>query len=375
MRTGGGCRLRAYTRNANSLLRECTRKKIGIENLKRYKDYIEFNIKSNDYVAVIAILNAFSIDFQRVSYYGGARTIDIIKRRAFMIVGLMLGLAIVFFASQFVYKVEIDGDNRYNGVIERLLIDSGINGVVYKGKLDTNALELKIVECIPEVTNATVYINGAVLKVNTVTNETPSVPIGANARVLSAYQAIVTRIYVSSGTANVLVGDSVKKGDTLIEGHINTNKEDYQEPSDAKYVPVEAKGEVFGKVYYHKRLILSDSAVISEFTGNTETRRDLYIGNMRIGNAHKKPFENYSSNVSYASIGFILPIKVVTTVYRETTERIVTRDEYREWLLEKANDELLSQMPMDAVISDKEIIEIGDTIDIYYEAEHRIDMR
>lgn len=375
MRTGGGCRLRVYTRNANSLLRECTRKKIGIENLKRYKDYIEFNIKSNDYVAVIAILNAFSIDFQRVSYYGGARTIDIIKRRAFMIVGIMLGLAIVFFASQFVYKVEIDGDNRYNGVIERLLIDSGISGVVYKGKLDTNALELKIVECIPEVTNATVYINGAVLKVNTVTNETPSVPIGANARVLSAYQAIVTRIYVSSGTANVLVGDSVKKGDTLIEGHINTNKEDYQEPSDAKYVPVEAKGEVFGKVYYHKRLILSDSAVISEYTGKTETRRDLYIGNMRIGKAHKKPFENYSSNVSYASIGFILPIKVVTTVYRETTERIVTRDEYREWLLEKANDELLSQMPMDAVISDKEIIEIGDTIDIYYEAEHRIDMR
>lgn len=375
MRTGGGCRLRAYTRNANSLLRECTRKKIGIENLKRYKDYIEFNIKSNDYVAVIAILNAFSIDFQRVSYYGEARTIDIIKRRAFMIVGLMLGLALVFFASQFVYKVEIDGDNRYNGVIERLLIDSGISGVVYKGKLDTNALELKIVECIPEVTNATVYINGAVLKVNTVTNETPSVPIGANARVLSAYQAIVTRIYVSSGTANVSVGDSVKKGDTLIEGHINTNKEDYQEPSDAKYVPVEAKGEVFGKVYYHKRLILSDSAVISEYTGNTETRRDLYIGNMRIGKAHKKPFENYSSNVSYGTIGVILPIKVVTTVYRETTERIVTRDEYREWLLEKANDELLSQMPMDAVISDKEIIEIGDTIDIYYEAEHRIDMR
>lgn len=375
MRTGGGCRLRAYIRNANSLLRECTRKKIGIENLKRYKDYIEFNIKSNDYVAVTAILNAFSIDFQRVSYYGGARTIDIIKRRAFMIVGLMLGLAIVFFASQFVYKVEIDGDNRYNGVIERLLIDSGISGVVYKGKLDTNALELKIVECIPEVTNATVYINGAVLKVNTVTNETPSVPIGANARVLSAYQAIVTRIYVSSGTANVSVGDSVKKGDTLIEGHINTNKEDYQEPSDAKYVPVEAKGEVFGKVYYHKRLILSDSAVISEYTGKTETRRDLYIGNMRIGKAHKKPFENYSSNVSYETIGFILPIKVVTTVYRETTERIVTREEYREWLLEKANDELLSQMPMDAVISDKEIIEIGDTIDIYYEAEHRIDMR
>lgn len=375
MRTGGGCRLRAYIRNANSLLRECTRKKIGIENLKRYKDYIEFNIKSNDYVTVAAILNAFSIDFQRVSYYGGARTIDIIKRRAFMIVGLMLGLAIVFFASQFVYKVEIDGDNRYNGVIERLLIDSGISGVVYKGKLDTNALELKIVECIPEVTNATVYINGAVLKVNTVTNETPSVPIGANARVLSAYQAIVTRIYVSSGTANVSVGDSVKKGDTLIEGHINTNKEDYQEPSDAKYVPVEAKGEVFGKVYYHKRLILSDSAVISEYTGKTETRRDLYIGNMRIGKAHKKPFEIYSSNVSYETIGFILPIKVVTTVYRETTERIVTREEYREWLLEKANDELLSQMPMDAVISDKEIIEIGDTIDIYYEAEHRIDVR
>lgn len=375
MRTGGGCRLRAYTRNANSLLKECTRKKIGIENLKRYKDYIEFNIKSNDYVAVTTILNAFNIDFQRVSYYGGARTIDIIKRRAFMIVGLMLGLAIVFFASQFVYKVEIDGDNRYNGVIERLLIDSGISGVVYKGKLDTNALELKIVECIPEVTNATVYINGAVLKVNTVTNETPSVPIGANARVLSAYQAIVTRIYVSSGTANVSVGDSVKKGDTLIEGHINTNKEDYQEPSDAKYVPVEAKGEVFGKVYYHKRLILSDSAVISEYTGKTETRRDLYIGNMRIGKAHKKPFENYSSNVSYETIGFILPIKVVTTVYRETTERIVTREEYREWLLEKANDELLSQMPMDAMISDKEIIEIGDTIDIYYEAEHRIDMR
>lgn len=375
MRLGGGYRLRAYTRNANSLIKECTRKRIDIESLKRYKEYIEFNIKSKDLETTKAILNAFSVDFQRVSYYGGVRAVDIIKRRAFMVIGLILGLVIVFFASQFVYKVEIDGNNRYNGVIERVLIDSGVSGVVYKGNLDTNALELRIIECIPEVTNATVYIDGVVLKVATVTNETPNVPIGADARILSAYQAIVTRIYVSSGTANVSVGDSVKKGDILIEGHINTNKEDYQEPSDAKYVPVEAKGEVYGKVYYHKRIVLSDSAVISEYTGNTEIRRDLYLGNMLIGKAHKKPFENYSSGVSYEIIGFILPLKVVTTVYRETTERIVTREEYREWLLEKANDELISQMPMDAIITDTEIIEIGDTIDIYYEAEHRIDMR
>lgn len=375
MRLGGGYRLRAYTRNANSLIKECTRKRIDIESLKRYKEYIEFNIKSKDLETTKAILNAFSVDFQRVSYYGGVRAVDIIKRRAFMVIGLILGLVIVFFASQFVYKVEIDGNNRYNGVIERVLIDSGVSGVVYKGNLDTDALELRIIECIPEVTNATVYIDGVVLKVATVTNETPNVPIGADARILSAYQAIVTRIYVSSGTANVSVGDSVKKGDILIEGHINTNKEDYQEPSDAKYVPVEAKGEVYGKVYYHKRIVLSDSAVISEYTGNTEIRRDLYLGNMLIGKAHKKPFENYSSGVSYEIIGFILPLKVVTTVYRETTERIVTREEYREWLLEKANDELISQMPMDAIITDTEIIEIGDTIDIYYEAEHRIDMR
>lgn len=375
MRTGGGYRLRAYTRNANSLIRECTRKRIGIENLKRHKEYIEFNIKSNDYKAVNAILNAFSIDFQRVSYYGGARTIDLIKRRAFMIVGLIIGLMMVFIASQFVYKVEISGNNRYNGVIERVLIDSGISGVIYKGKLDTDALELKIVECIPEVTNATVYIDGAVLKVNTVTNETPSVPVGADARVLSAYQAIITRIYVSSGTANVSVGDSVKKGDILIEGHINTNKEDYQEPSDGNYVPVEAKGEVFGKVYYHKRVVLTDTAVISEYTGNVEKRRDLYIGNMLIGKSHKKPFENYSSSVSYDTLSFILPLKVVTTVYRETAERVVDRTEYREWLLEKADEELTLAMPMDAVVTNKEIIEVGDTIDIYYEAEHRIDMR
>lgn len=375
MRTGGGYRLRAYTRNANSLLRECTRKRIGIENLKRYKEYIEFNIKSSDYETVNAILNAFSIDFQRVSYYGGARTIDLIKRRAFMIVGLIIGLMMVFIASQFVYKVEINGNNRYNGVIERVLIDSGISGVMYKGKLDTDALELKIVECIPEVTNATVYIDGAVLKVTTVTNETPSVPVGADARVLSAYQAIITRIYVSSGTANVSVGDSVKKGDTLIEGHINTNKEDYQESSDGNYVPVEAKGEVFGKVYYHKRVVLTDTAVISEYTGNVEKRRDLYIGNMLIGKPHKKPFENYSSSVSYDTLSFILPLKVVTTVYRETAERVVDRTEYREWLLEKADEELTLAMPMDAVITNKEIIEVGDTIDIYYEAEHRIDMR
>lgn len=375
MRLGGGYRLRAYTRNANSLIKECTRKRIDIESLKRHKEYIEFNIKSKDLSATEAVLNAFSVDFQRVSCYGGVRAVNIIKRRAFMTIGLILGLVIVLFASQFVYKVEIDGNNRYNGVIERVLIDNGVSGVVYKGKIDTNALELRIIECIPEVTNATVYIDGAILKVATVTNETPSVPVGADARVLSAYQAIVTRIYVSSGTANVSVGDSVKKGDVLIEGHINTNKEDYQEPSDAKYVPVEAKGEVFGKVYYHKRIVLSDNAVISEYTGNTEIRRDLYLGNMLIGKAHKKPFENYSSGVSYEMISFILPLKVVTTVYRETTERIVTREEYREWLLEKANDELKSQMPMDAIITDKEIIEIGDTIDIYYEAEHRIDMR
>lgn len=375
MRTGGGYRLRAYTRNANSLLRECTRKKIDIESLKRHKEYIEFNIKNSDYKAISNVLNAFSIDFQRVSYYGGVRTVDLIKRRACMIVGVIIGLVIVLIASQFVYKVETYGDNRYNGVIERVLIDSGISGVVYKGKLDTDALELKIVECIPDVTNATVYIDGAVLKVNTVTNETPSVPVGTDARVLSAYQAIVTRIYVSSGTANVSVGDSVKKGDTLIEGHINTNKEDYQEPSDANYVPVEAKGEVFGKVYYHKRVVLTDTAVISEYTGNVEKRRDLYIGNMLIGKSHKKPFENYSSIMSYDTISFIVPLKVVTTVYREKTERVVTRAEYREWLLEKANEELVSQMPVDAVITDKEIIETGDTIDIYYEAEHRIDMR
>lgn len=367
-------RLRIETRNGNKIIAELLRKNIELNSIERGKNYLEFTVSDEDYASCKAVLGLFNIDFRTVAIGGLLRGARVIKAKAMIVAGLILGIALLAFASSLVVKVNVSvSDNRYLSLVEQVLKNDGLYNINFKRSINTDAIELKLISCIDEVTDASVSIEGMAINVNVIAKESPYVSAQGKTRLVSSDKAIVSRVCVTSGTAVVSAGETVTPGQTLIEGYILTDKDEYAQ--NPLKVPCAADGEVYGKVYYHKRILIPDTAVITAKSGNIKTVRALSIGAWQISKPQASPFAAYETSVHYEKLSCIVPISVTTVTYYEITERTVDRAEYREIMTARAIEDIMEKMPAGAVVLSSNILNTTDDIvDIYYEVEQRIDM-
>lgn len=367
-------RIKVNTRNCNKIISELLRKKLKLSSIIRNKEFFEFNVSDNDYLACKSVLESFNVDFQTVSYHGALRGARAVKAKAMIIVGLAFGMALLIFMSSLVVKVNVTiTDARYLSLVEKVLQNDGVYGLNFKKNINTDALELKLISSIDEVTDASVSIEGMTVNVNVIAKEPPYVIADGKTRIVSSDKAIITRVCVTSGTAVVKAGETVEIGQTLIDGYILTDKDEYAE--NPLKVPCPADGEVYGKVYYHKRVIIPDSAIITVKSGKSKTVRSLAIGSWRITPLKLSPYALYETSVHYEKMNNIVPINVTTVTYYEIVEKTVERTEYKEYMTSRAIEGIMDKIPAGAIVLSSKILDTTDDIvDIYYEVEQRIDM-
>lgn len=367
-------RLKVNTRNGNKIISELLRKKLKLSSIVRDKNYLEFTVNDDDFPVCKTVLDSFNLDFQTVSYHGIIRGARAVKAKAMIIIGLAIGMALLIFMSSLVVKVNITiTDMRYLSLVEKVLQNDGIYGLNFKRNINTDALELKLISSIDEVTDASVSIDGMTVHVNVIAKEPPYVIADGKTKIVSSDKAIITRVCVTSGTASVKAGETVEIGQTLIDGYILTDKDEYAE--NPLKVACPADGEVYGKVYYHKRVIIPDSAIITVKSGKSKTVRSLAIGNWRITPLKDSPYALYETSMHYEKMNNIVPINITTVTYYEIVEKTVERTEYKEYMTSRAIEAIMEKIPVGAIVLSSKILDTTDDIvDIYYEVEQRIDM-
>lgn len=362
---------------SSKLATEVSRLKVNIKDLSTRDDGLLFSIKRQDKHLLDDIALTYGVEFLQYKLHGVSAVFNTIKLRAGLIIGVILGVVAIAILSNFTLGIKINCDRTvYYGKVEQTLQKSGLKCGIPLAKVDSRRLEDSILKEIDESVFVTVHTKGVVVYVDVVTvpltDEYPKDKLSVKAE----YEGIVTRVIVNSGTAIVKVGDSVKVGALLIDGYINTNKGDYQKPEEVVKVPVAASGEVYGKVFYHKRIFTAEQAVLTRRTGNQKTLRQLFIGKFPLGGLGKQPYELCESVTSKTVIDVLIPINVVTVTYFEIESYTLDKDAYKENCITLARAEIVEKLPQGAkVIKEQVLVSTQDanTIDFYIEVEQRID--
>lgn len=362
--------------NRTRLLNKLRTENIGVYDLQS-SPQLRFGVQQKDFALLQKFAQDMDVELSVCGSSGVAAALAKIWNNAPYIVAATICLIMLIVSTQFVYGIKVECvSDIYAAKVATLLRQNKLDEVIYKSKIDTSAVERMILQQMDEVSFATCYIDGFYLKVKIVANDPPKIETKPNV-VLSAYDGIVTRVVVMSGTSEVKVGERVSVGDTLIGGyHIADNTPSDGEENGEVY-PVAAVGEVYGKVYTHKRFVIPEQPYSYVKTGKSCVRRSIGFNKLTLLKAGKSPYKHCEVSKREINLFSILPLSFVTYEYYELQRVAISPDAYMQDLKSKFETEFISTLPPSAKITAKnseiKTIEGVKYLDIFYETEQRLD--
>lgn len=297
--------------NQTRLLKELTDGGVKIAGIRRFgSGRMHIRIRKKQREKTFAICESMCYTYSVVSRDGFFAFFSGNLRRAGIVVGTVLCAACTFFMSGFVMKIDVNGlENIAKTEFLTYLSESGLEVGSRISALDREEIR-KVVNDFEGIAESGVEIKGTTVVINVVEREETFPRVELKPQLISRYDARVTRIICSSGTAKVKTGQIVKKGDTLIEGAV------YDQNGESLDFPG-ALGVVYGQVVYSQTFTVTADAYVYRRTGNKKTVTTFSVAGLKAGK-NKSPYASYESVTTVRTLSGFLPVKVEQTVYYET---------------------------------------------------------
>lgn len=182
---------------------------------KKEKNAITVWVNGKDRKKVFAILQGSCYNITGTSFHGLERLKRACWKSAGLIAGAAVFLAGVCFVQSRVLKIEVVGSGAYyskevNEILSR-------NGAGFFSSAPAEGAVTAEILALPRVSFCSVKLTGGVLTVTVEVSDENAVIAGAP--LLSPAEGTVEELVVVRGTALVSVGDSVRKGDVLVDNH------------------------------------------------------------------------------------------------------------------------------------------------------------
>ena len=281
--------------------------------------------------------------------------------------GLFLGVLGVIIAylvlSCFCFGIAVMSDDEVlAGKIESVLYDEGVVGATW-GKIDFDRLENVLREKVDGVGLINLSKRGAYIVVNfTATTPPLEIPSTNTSGVFANANGVVSRIFVHSGTALVVAGDTVSLGDMLIAPYVVDE--------EGNTYPAEARGEVYLEVWDSATVEFRENDTVLSRTGNVTTFQKVCFGTTVLSdNSGEISYENYEIVRKIVNLSNILPLFIEYAYIYETTPVSITRDfeAEKEALIYEARERVLSNIREDEVLAERHTInQIQDTYFVTY---------
>lgn len=274
------------------------------------------------------------------------------RRRPLLPAGAVLAVLLVWLSSQMILAVSIAGAGENIAEVRRVLDREGIRAGRLKAAVSLDALREELVLSLPGLSFAGVRYVGSTMLVDCQrAREGEMVQLGgAGVDVVAAQDGVITRIYASSGTPQVVPGQAVRRGQVLIGGQERTQKGETRS--------VTAQGEVYARVWAkgEARAALRERRTVE--TGQTRTRVTLRSPwHARVVRS-AVPFASQDvSREIQPVVGLFLPLWREIETYAETM-RFDDRRDTGDALsaAQGAAEEIAKkQCPPDALILDKNV--------------------
>ena len=347
----------------------CKKNKIVIWNLKRRKDIqLHLNVRKGEFKELCKIAKKTGCKIKIENKKGLPFFLHKYKKRKIFIILLAILICLIILSSNFVWNVDIRVEDEQNlENISQNIEEAGLKTGKLKSQVNTKEIINKIRLERKDVAWMGIELKGTNAIVRLVkADEKPDIfDENEYCSIVSDKAGIITKINAQTGTANVKVGDTVNKGETLINGWM-----------EGKYTGiryVHAKGEVEAKVWHTKYKRILYNTTEKQETGKIEQKYSIKFNNFKI-NFHKKlsKFKIYDTIETEKKLklfsDFYLPISIVRKTNKEIEEIEKTYN------LEEAKNIGIQELQkeLDDEIVDKENI-VNKNINTY-EVENGVDV-
>lgn len=336
----------------------CRQNGIFLWGIKREKASImHTNISIKDFKKIKRITKQINCRVHIERKKGLPFFLDRYKKRKIFVIGLIAILLIIFGTSNFVWNIEVVGNEKINkDELIQELKEQGLEIGTPKRKINKNEIINTIRLKRNDVSWVGINIKGTNVTVKIVETEEKPEIINQDeyCNIVANKDALIQKIDSTKGTSVVKEGDLVKKGSILIGGWM-----------EGKYTGVRyvhGAGKVMGKVWYTEtaRVQLKEEKI--EKTGKEEKKYKINFNNFQI-NLYKtlSKFEKYDTIYTDKKVkifsDFYLPVSFTECNNFETISKTeeYTQEEAKNIAIERAEKKIAEQVTNSDDIQDKKI--------------------
>ncbi len=172
------------------------------------------------------------------------------RYRKLFAAGLVLFLAILFFLSSLVWRIEVKGVSQTDLIaLQKILEKNGIEKWSWSRGIDTDQARYEILQQMETVSWVGISRHGTEICVE-IKERSPSpemIPQEEPCELTAAKDGVIALMLVRDGEAKVKVGDTVSRGQLLVSAMMGVEEEG--NPLEVQPVPVHAFGEVIARTW------------------------------------------------------------------------------------------------------------------------------
>lgn len=281
---------------------------------------------SRDRQKIIVLFDSLCYNYKIIKSTGTRAMRAFFRKRWLLPISVAAVVIMLSLIPRFIYDVRVEGADK--DAILYVIEQQGVKRGAFIGKVDFDEARREV-EKLDGVAFVDIVVKGSVVTVS-VQRELPPVNIidvSAVGKIVSGYDAVLSRQLIFSGEGLYKKGDIVRAGDVLISSEI---------PIGDQTVTVYPSGEVYGLVTYKASVLFTDTRIERVKSGNSFTESVTEILGL-VGKKQGSPYKMYETRVVTEKSGFLIPMTVKRITYYEIVDKEVTET------FEQAEEKLKSQ--------------------------------
>ena len=250
---------------------------VVVKNIRKINiTTVILEVKLSDYGEISKVAKRTGTRVKIVGRSGMSFFLIKLRSRVALLIGIILFGSIIYYLSTFVWNIEINTENYISPYELRNQIKGfGVIPGMRKKNIDVYDIESKILRSNDEIMWVKARIDGIKLKVDVIERQSPPIIVSNKTpcNLIASKDGIVSRVYTTDGTSIVKDGDSVQKGDILVNG---------EQGKEGSVYPVHAKGEVIARTFYEQ---INEVPITKETrvkTGNIISNFYIKLGNKKV---------------------------------------------------------------------------------------------
>ncbi|HOO22848.1 MAG TPA: sporulation protein YqfD [Clostridia bacterium] len=340
---------------------------IGVKRIERKGEETVFTVHSADAKKAEEVLTKRGKEYKILA---DTSVRAFFKKNVFrfgIYTGILAVALLMYFYAGTLTRIDISGNKAVAGENICKVIEENLEIPGFNRDADYDALEKKLI-ALDGISGASVERKGNTLFVR-VYEELPKVDVEDRTEfkdVVSKYDTIITRVITFSGTCKVKVGDTVKKGQTVISATVTAG--------EGVEAPSYANGIAYGRVWVTKEVIISQVQIEAVRTGNS-VEHVVFFGKK---DDFVPPFSQYETEKRECFLDAVIPLKYTVFTYYETKNAEKEVDFYanEEAIVKEHVDKMLSEIPEGSKVLrnwyDIKSVDKNIKLVIYYEIETKI---